>query len=141
MSSDPASSFANLFIYYYENKWINKFKKTNAERMTHFDTIFGFIDDLTALSEFERSFHEVYPPELESKKEQHGYLEGSFLDLLISMEDKKCCTILFEKKKRTVSIFLVHMPYLDSNIASKSFHSTFSLRESVSVILSFLKRF
>ena len=51
--------------------------------MTHFGTIFGFIDDLTALSEFERSFHEVYPPELESKKEQHGYLEGSFLDLLI----------------------------------------------------------
>ena len=55
--------------------------------MTHFGTIFGFIDDLTALSKFERSFHEVYPPELESKKEQHGYLEGSFLDLLISMEN------------------------------------------------------
>ena len=106
--------------------------------MAPFGTIFGFIDDLTALSKFERSFHEVYPPELESKKEQHGYLEGSFLDLL---EDKKCCTILFEKKKRTVSILLVHMPYLDSNIASKSFHSAFSLQESIRVILSFLKRF
>ena len=76
--------------------------------MRHFGTIFRFIDDLTALStcgEFEKSFHEIYPPKLESKKEHHSYLEGSFLDLLISMRDKRFCTKLFEKRDRTTSIF------------------------------------
>ena len=29
MGSDPAPFIANLFLYYYENKWIPKMKKSN----------------------------------------------------------------------------------------------------------------
>ena len=59
-----------------------------------------FIVDLVALNdynEFERSFHEIYSPYLRLKKENLGYLAGSFLDLMITILDKIFCTKLFEK--------------------------------------------
>ena len=64
MGSDPAPFFANLFLFHYESKWIKKMKESA--------NMFRFIDDLTALNdggEFERSFKEIYPPELVLKKE------------------------------------------------------------------------
>ena len=60
-----------------------------------FGNIFRFIDGLTALSdcgEFERSFHEIYTPELEIKKEYLGCLEVSFLNIMITIKDEKFCT-------------------------------------------------
>ena len=47
-----------------------------------------FIDDLTTLNdsgEFERSFKEIYPPELVLNKENLSNNERSFLDLLIKV--------------------------------------------------------
>ena len=50
---------------------------------------------MTALNDcgdFERNFHEIYSSELELKKKNLGYLEGEFLDLMITIKDKKLCT-------------------------------------------------
>ena len=58
MGSNPA----NIFLYYYESKWIKKIKKTDTKR-ARFANIFRFIDDLTVLNdgaEFGRSFREIY---------------------------------------------------------------------------------
>ena len=95
----PLSTY--LFIYYYGNKWINKIKKTDIGRARHFGNIFRFINDLTVLndcSQLGRSFQKIYLPELELKKENLGYVEGSFLDLMINMKDKKISTKLFDKR-------------------------------------------
>lgn len=73
---------------------------------------FRFIDDLTALNDYEkskRSFHESYPLELELQKENCGYLEGSKM---------------FDKRE-SLSFSIVRMPYLDSNIPFKSFYFAF----------------
>ena len=43
MGSDPAQFFVNLFLYYYENKWINKTKKLTLEGL---DTLEMFLDSL-----------------------------------------------------------------------------------------------
>ena len=51
-----------------------------------------FIDDLTTLNdsgEFERSFKEIYPPELALNKENLSNNERSFLDLLIKVENNQ----------------------------------------------------
>ena len=48
-----------------------KFLEIDAARARHFGNVFRFIDDLTAVNDcdkFERSFWEIYPPELELKK-------------------------------------------------------------------------
>ena len=51
-----------------------------------------FIDDLTTLNdsgEFERSFKEIYPPELVLNKENLSNNERPFLDLLIKVENNQ----------------------------------------------------
>ena len=46
MGFDPASFFANLFLYFYQIKWMNKLKKNDLIKARKLSNIFRFIDDL-----------------------------------------------------------------------------------------------
>ena len=64
MGSDPAPFFANLFLYFYESKWLRKLQRSDLRRARRFSNIFRFIDDLIAINdgeEFETCFKEIYP--------------------------------------------------------------------------------
>ena len=60
----------------------------------------------------------------ELKDEHFDYLEGWFLDLMISIIDNQFCTKLFDKRNN-FPISFVRIPYLDSNILSNYFYSAF----------------
>ena len=124
MGSDPASFMANLFLYHYENKWLQEIKKTNLTVARKFSHTFRFIDDLNAMNdsgEFERHINYIYPEELELKKEC-GNKSASFLDLDIQIENGKFCTKLFDKRD-AFPFEIVRMPNRSSNIPSKIFDS------------------
>ena len=124
MGSDPAPFMANLFLYFYESKWIRNVKKSNIQRARRFCNTFRFIDDLFAINdhgEFERSFREIYPPELELKKEHSGDVV-SFLDLSIRKEDRKFSFGLYDKRDG-FPFAIVRMPFSTSNIPSQMFYS------------------
>ena len=72
---------------------------------------------------FERFFREIYPPELELKRENIGIVQGSFLDLFINIEDNSFHTSLYDKRNN-FSFHIVRMPQRKSNIPKKMFHST-----------------
>ena len=127
MGSDPAPFLANLFLYFYENKWIRTTKKHDIHKARRFGNVFRFIDDLVAINdngEFEKCYSDIYPPELELKKENVGYTEGTFLDLMINIRDDKFVISLYDKRN-TFPFSIVRMPYLESNIPSKMFYSAF----------------
>ena len=72
MGSDPASFFANLFLYFYESRWLKSIKDTNYGVKRTFGNIFRFTDDLIAMNdgnEFENHYNEIYPSKLNLKKE------------------------------------------------------------------------
>ena len=75
MGEDPAPFFANLFLYYYESKWIEKYiKKTDIRRARRFVNTFRSIHDLKVLNdrgEFEKKIKEIDPPELELNMENY----------------------------------------------------------------------
>ena len=73
--------------------------------------------------EFERGFWEIYPPELEDKKEKDMNIEHFLLDVGIKTNDDRFSINLYEKRHFTFSI--VRMTYLRSNIPSKMFYSAF----------------
>ena len=50
MGSDPAPFFANLFLYFYESKWLKELKRIDLSRARRFGNTFRFIDDLTAIN-------------------------------------------------------------------------------------------
>ena len=64
MGSDPAPFIANLFLYLYENRFLNKLMKEDLRRAKKLRHVFRFIDDLITLNdddEFLRSYLDIYP--------------------------------------------------------------------------------
>ena len=126
MGSDPAPFMANLFLYYYEEKWIRKTKRKDLIMARKFGNVFRFIDDLAAINdsgEFEKIFREIYPPELELKRENISSTEASFLDLHIKIDNNKFALSLYDKRDN-FPFSIVRMPYASSNIPSKVFYSS-----------------
>ena len=126
MGSDPAPFMANLFLYFYENKWIQKTKRTNLRNARMFGNTFRFIDDLMAINDdglFESYYQEIYPPELELKKENVGNREATFLDLNIVINNNTFQVSLYDKRD-SFPFTIVRMPYHSSNMPSKIFYSS-----------------
>ena len=125
MESDPAPFMANLFLYYYESMYVKEVKKKDIFTARKFRHTFRFIDDLVAINddgEFERCFKEIYPSELELKKE-HGDSDVSFLDLSISVKGRCFNTSLYDKRD-SFPFSIVRMPFKCSNMPSKIFKAT-----------------
>ena len=127
MGSDPAPFMANLFLYFYENKWILKNKKSNLKLARMFGNTFRFIDDLIAINDgghFENNYMDIYPDELELKKENNNNKAATFLDLKIHITaNKQFSTSLFDKRD-AFPFSIVRMPFLCSNIPTKMFYSS-----------------
>ena len=126
MGSDPAPFFANLFLYFYESTWLRQIQKTDIARARRFSNTFRFIDDLSTLNdggEFSRSYHEIYPPELELGRENVDTSYASFLDLSIRIQNGKFITSLFDKRDN-FPFNIVRMPFSSSNMPSKIFYSS-----------------
>ena len=51
MGSDLAPFFADLFLYFYERKWMNKLKKNDLIKARNLCNIFRFIDDLNSIND------------------------------------------------------------------------------------------
>ena len=123
MGIDPAPFWANLHLYSYESDFILKLIKCDKARALRYHSIARFIDDLSAINDgydFERSFQEIYPPELELKVEHHG-THATFLDLDITLKDGIFIYKLFDKRD-AFPFFIVRMPNKSSNIPSTTFY-------------------
>jgi len=104
---------------------VKSLKKTDVVKARQFRNTFRFIDDLLAINdngEFEKCFREIYPPELELKKE-HGNHSVTFLDLQIDLKDRRFVTLLFDKRD-SFPFSIVRMPFKCSNIPGKIFYSS-----------------
>ena len=126
MGLDPAPFMANLFLYYYESKYLKQLKKISLGRARKFGNVFRFIDDLSAINdggEFEKGFKDIYPEELELKRENIGILEASFLDLEITIINKQFRLKLYDKRD-AFPFTIIRMPYLSNNMPSRIFYST-----------------
>ena len=127
MGLDPAPFFANLFLFHYESKWVMKHKKQHlceARRLVH---TFRFIDDLLTINDgglFENIWADIYPKELQLKKENKTSKEGSFLDLQLTVgEDREMKTKLYDKRDG-FNFDIVRMPFLESCIPERIFYAT-----------------
>ena len=120
-------------------------KKKDLHSARKFGNTFRFIDDLCAINDgglFERYHHEIYPPELELKKE-HGGERVSFLDLDIKKVNKKFEVCLYDKRD-SFPFSIVRMPFRRSNIPTNIFYSTVGseilrIGRATSSVDSFLK--
>ena len=127
MGSDPAPFFANLFLFYFEDKWVRNVQRSDLSRAHKFATIFQFIDDLLKQNdggEFAHSLEEIYPPQLKLNMGNEGTSSATFLDLNIETSRVKFATSLYDKRS-AFPFSIVRMPFLCSNIPSRMFYFSF----------------
>ena len=128
MGSDPAPFMANLFLFYYESGFLREYKKNNLAGARKFGYVFRYIDDLLAVNdngEFENNIINIYPKELELKKENIGYEHATFLDLDITINNKQFSLKLYDKRD-DFNFSISRMPFLSNNMPSRIFYSSFS---------------
>ena len=126
MGSDQPPFMANLFLHYFENKWLLNIKIRDLHKSRLFSNMFRFIDNLCVISdhlEFDRNFKNIYPTELQLKKENISTSEASFLDLSIIIENNISKTQLYDKRD-AFAFSIVRMPHLDRNIPSNIYYAT-----------------
>ena len=125
MGIDPAPFWANLYLYFYEDKFIVHLISVDKMRARKFLNAMRFIDDECNLNdnkEFSKSFVEIYPPELQLKCEHEGN-HATFLDLDISIFDNTFIYKLFDKRD-DFPFTIVRMPDLNGNIPSNMFYGS-----------------
>ena len=101
MGDDPAPFWANLFLFYFEFKWMKRMRQTNNLLTRKFSHAFWFIDDLLAINDgnmFENHFKEIYPEELQLKKENETSTSCTFLDMKIDIINNCFDTCLYDKR-------------------------------------------
>ena len=126
MGSDPAPFMANLYLFHYENIFMRNLKKEDIQKARRFGNVFRFIDDLCAINDnglFEEYYKDIYPKDLILTKENQGNKHASFLDLDITILDKKFNLKLYDKRD-AFSFSIVRMPHITNNMPSKIFYST-----------------
>ena len=84
MVTDCAPLLANLFLFYYEYKYMKNLIKDNLQVAMKFNGTMRYIDDLLTLnnSRFASKIPDFYSPELDLKKTTESPTTVSYLDIL-----------------------------------------------------------
>ena len=120
MGTDCAPLLANLFLFYYEYKYMKNLVKDNLQAAMKFNGTMRYIDDLLTLnnSGFASKIPDIYPPELDLKKTTESPSTVSYLVILITINNGQYVTAVYDKRD-SFNFSIVNFPYLSSNIPSK----------------------
>ena len=120
MGTDCAPLLANLFLFYYEYKFMKEKLKQNSQVAKIFSNTFRYIDDLLTLNNptFEQEISNIYPQQLELKRTTETDSRLSYLDLEVNISDRRFTTAVFDKRDG-FNFHIVNFPHMDSNIPSK----------------------
>ena len=100
MGTDCAPLLANLFLFYYEYKYLKNLIKTNLMLAKKFNGTMRYIDDLLTLNNkcFESTSDNIYPSELHLKKTTKCPTKLSYLDILIDIDNGKYSMAVYDKR-------------------------------------------
>ena len=87
MGTDCAPLVANLFLFYYEYKYMKNLIKTNLMLGKKFSNTMRYIDDLLTLNNtsFHSAIDDIYPEELKLKKTSESSIALLYLDIQITV--------------------------------------------------------
>ena len=125
MGIDPAPFWANLYLYYYEEKHVTSLMKSDSFHARLYKYAARFIDDQCNLNDsgqFKNASQTIYPPELEVKCEHEGQ-HATFLELDIVIENGLFVYKLFDKRDE-FPFSIVRMPDLSGNIPDHVFYGS-----------------
>ena len=118
MGIDPAPPAANLYLHFYESKFMEKLTKTDYGKAKKYNNAERYIDDLNLINndgELEVNIQNIYPEELILNKENKDDRHSTFLDLNLEIINKRVVTKTYDKRD-AFSFDIINYPHMDSNI-------------------------
>ena len=124
MGIDPAPFMANLFLFYYEHKYMHKLlSSTESCKARKLSRSFRYLDDLLSLNDsgnFIESIIDMYPNELKLSCTDVNTIQADYLDLDIFITDNYFGIKLFDKRDN-FNFVPINYPCLTySNVSSAS---------------------
>ncbi len=119
MGTDPAPFMANLYLFYYEFRYMEELtKKDYGTARKFYSYIRRFIDDLATLNNnghLEDHWKEIYPEELILNLENESTDSASFLDLQIDIDNLHFSTKIYDKRD-AFKFEIINYPDISGNI-------------------------
>ena len=128
MGTDPGPDFANLFLHFYEFKYMESNTRTNYGVCKRISKCSRYIDDVIFFNSgdtFETIKADIYPNELILNKENEFNNRATFLDIDIMITDKIFSTRLYDKRN-DFNFQIVNFPFLCGNIPKRQSYGVFT---------------
>ena len=118
MGIDPAPPASNLYLHFYESKFMEGLTKTDYGKAKKYNNSERYIDNLNIINndgQLEQNIHNIYPAELILNKENTEDWRATFLDLDIEIKDRRITTKTYDKRD-AFSFEIINYPHMESNI-------------------------
>ena len=121
METNCAPLLADLFLYSYENEFLDKLIKEGKRKLARkFNLSYRYIDDLISFNNkrFKEFISDIYAKELTISETTESTSVASYLDLLFIRDNSNNITTKLYDKRDTFGFHIVNFPFMSSNIPS-----------------------
>ena len=131
MGTNCAPLLAGLFLYSYENEFLDKLiKETKRKLARKFNLSYRYIDDFISFNNkrFKELISDIYPKEFTIPETTESTSVASYLDLLFIRDKSNNITTKLTKpnKRDAFGIQTVNFPFMSSNIPSGQSYSVYA---------------
>ena len=118
MGTNCALLLAALFLYSYENEFLDKLIKEGKRKFARkFNPSYRYTDDLTSFNN-KRFISDIYPKELTISETTESTSIASYLDLLFIRDKSNNITTKLYDKRDAFGFHIVNVSFMSSNIPS-----------------------
>ena len=121
MGTNCAPSLADLFLYSYENEFLDKLIKEGKRKLARkFSLSYCYTDDLISFNNkrFNEFISDIYPKELTISKTTECTSVASYLDLPFTRDKNNNITTKLYDKRDAFGFHIVNFPFMSSNVPS-----------------------
>ena len=121
MGTNCAPLLADLFLYSYENEFLDKLIKEGKRKLARkFNLSYRYIDDLISFNNkrFKEFISDIYPKELTISETTESTSVASYLDLLFIRDNSNNIATKLDDKLDTFGFHIVKFLFMSSNIPS-----------------------
>ena len=121
MGTNCAPLLADLFLYSYENEFLDKLVKEGKRKLARkFNLSYQYIDDLISFNNkrFKEFISDIYPKELTISETTESTSIAPYLDLLFIRDKSNNITTKLYDKHDAFGFHIVNFSFMSSNIPS-----------------------
>ena len=129
MGTNFAPLLADLFLYSYENEFLDKLIKEGKRKLARkFNLSYRYIDDLISFNNkrFKEFISDIYPKELTISETTESTSVASYLDLLFIRDNNNNITTKLYDHRNTFGFHIVNFPFMSSNIPSAQAYGVYA---------------